>query len=157
MYTFLLHLYTCMYEYKNMHNYFAIGKTMVFSPRVVLCFRMSSFLLVPTALQGQSCTFPTEQDVMNIANQIFDSIASKREGIHVQDLLQVHFTCLATSAEDMYTSATVVATFTTTSSSDSTTEQYQLVCTSGAWVRSSQSGFKDQAALPGGPYNYNQL
>ena len=125
---------------------------MAFASRLVLCIGMSLLLAAPTTSQGQPCTIPTEQNVRDVANQIFPSSDPEGEDIQIQELLQVHFTCLARVAQDMYSSATVVATFTTTSSSNSTTAQYQLVCTSSAWTRSSVSGFKDPAALPAMPF-----
>ena len=133
----------------------AIGRTMAFSLTVVLFVGTSLLISVPTTSQGQACTFPTEQDVINVANEIFAFIVSGGVPPSVQDLLQVHFTCLARVAQDMYTSATVVANFTFTSSPDSTVEQYQLVCMSGAWTRSTFSNFKDPAALPAMPFAIN--
>ena len=126
---------------------------MALSLRVVLlCVGTSLLLSAPTPSQGQACTFPTEHDVIRVANDIFASIASDGNPPSVQALLQMHFTCLARVSLDMYTSATVVANFTTADLPDGTIQQYQLVCMSGTWEQSSISNFKDPAALPAMPF-----
>ena len=119
---------------------------------VFLCTGLVLLLIPPTASQEQ-CTLPTDQDVKDVANNLFDALAP--EGVTpqtVQELLQVHFTCLARVAQDMYAYATVVTNFTTTSSSDSKVEQFQLHCVDDTWARSPGSLFKNPANIPAMPF-----
>ena len=118
----------------------------------LLCGGVMLLMTLPTASQEQ-CSLPTDQDVINVANQLYQKITS--EGItpqSVQDLFQVHFTCLATVALDMYAYATVVANFTTTGSSVSITQQFQIRCVGSAWKRSPFSDFKNPVNIPAMPF-----
>ena len=123
---------------------------MALSLRVVLlCVGTSLLLSAPIPSQGQACTFPNDHDVFIVATSI---ISTSDPGTVLEELLQVHFTCLARVSLDMYTSATVVANVTTDVLPGGTIEQFQLVCMSGTWEQSPNSSFKDSSALPEMPF-----
>ena len=119
----------------------------------LLCAGVVLLLTSPIASQEQ-CTIPTDQDVKEVANQIYKTLPV--EGVPpstVQDVLEVHFTCLATVALDTYAYATVVANFTINNSSGSIVDQFQLVCDGGTWEKSSMSGFESTSgSLPSMPF-----
>ena len=115
-----------------------------------LCTGLVLLLTPPTASQEQ-CSLPTDQDVRNVADEIFQSSTSDGVAPSVQELLHKHFTCLATVALDMFAYATVIANFTHTGSSDSTVQQFQLRCVDGAWEKSTFSSFKNPENLPAMP------
>ena len=110
-----------------------------------------ALLLAPPSISQEQCNYPTDQDVKSVADTLFQtSVPEGTAPPTVQDLFQVHFTCLATVALDMYAYATVVANFTITESSEDTVEQFQLRCVGGAWGPSPGSIFK--VNLPAMPF-----
>ena len=120
----------------------------------LLCAGVVLLLTSPVASQEQ-CTIPTDQDVKEVANQIYETLTLEGDSPNtVQDVLEVHFTCLATVALDMYASATVVSNFTINNSSGSIVDQFQLVCDNSTWEKSSLSGFETTSGnLPSMPFD----
>ena len=116
----------------------------------LLCAGVVLLLTSPIVAQ-QRCTLPTNQDVEEVANELFKALATDETAQTVQDLLEVHFTCLATVALDMYAYASVVVNLTTMGSPELT--QFQLVCTDGAWGTSPSSYFEPPGNLPAMPFD----
>ena len=127
---------------------------MQFTVRFTFLYTGLALLLIPPTTSQEQCTLPTDQDVTEVANTIFEAIKTKGTAAQtVQEVFQVNFTCLAKVAQDMYAYATVVTNFTTTnSSSDSQVEQFHLRCGGGAWVVSPSSAFKNPANIPAMPF-----
>ena len=117
---------------------------------MVLC-TAAALLSMPVASQGQ-CEFPTDQDVIDVAQGMLNSIAKKQdEKENIVGLSQVHFTCLARASRDTYSSASVVTNFTTDASPLGRVEQFQLKCVLGVWAGSPFSFFEQN--LPAMPFD----
>ena len=117
-----------------------------------LCTGFTLLLQTPLTASQEPCILPTDQDVKDVADIIFASLASEGAMAQsVQELFQVHFTCLARVAQDMYAYATVVANF-TTDISGSQVQQFQLRCVDDEWVRSVSTRFKDSADISAMPF-----
>ena len=123
---------------------------MKFSVKTVLC-TAAALLSVPDASQGQ-CEFPTNQDVINVAQGMLNTIGKKQEETEtITGLSKVHFTCLARVSRDTYSSASVVTNFTTDASPLGRVEQFQLQCVPGVWAGSPFSFFEQN--LPAMPFD----
>ena len=118
----------------------------------LLCAGLSLLLVPPSTSQEQmQCTLPTDQDVMDVADELFEALQTEGMSLlTVQNLFKVQFTCLARVAKDMYAFAAVIANFTTTASN--AFEQFQLRCDGGAWMASTTTSFKPRSL----PYNETQ-
>ena len=112
-------------------------------------------LLIPSTISQDECTLPTNQDVVRVANLIY--AVNTFEGTVatvVEELLEVHFTCLATVGHDMYSQASVIVNVTTTSdSAGSTVRQFQLRCLDSTWEQSPGSNFDNSASLLAAPFS----
>ena len=117
---------------------------------MVLC-TAAALISVPVASHGQ-CEFPANQDVLDVAQGMLNSIAKKQdEKETIIGLPKVHFTCLARVSRDTYSSASVVTNFTTDASPLERVEQFQLKCVEGVWASSPFSFFEQN--LPAMPFD----
>ena len=98
---------------------------------------------IPTQVQGQ-CALPTSEEVTDSLESLLQSQSSASTSKQSVNIMQIHFTCLATVALEKYSYASVVVNFTVTSSNApdaNLVRQFQLKCGSSSWARHPSNGF----------------
>ena len=105
--------------------------------KAVFLFTGLTILLVLSVASWEHCTLPTEQDLKEIIDARFGHLVAEGTApATVYGIVEVHFTCLAKVAKDMYAVATVNALMANSVDAHSEALEFLLRCEGSAWQAS---------------------